>query len=265
MGKVTVELTCDKTAGGKLKVHCSQCGGERNHLVLKSADTNGAEVLGVFDGHEETIDWSDNFQIIQCQGCETISFRHQSWFSEAQEYYGPDDYSDGMTTRLYPKRSKDTRPIRDYYNVPSILRRIYRESIDCYNNDSFTLCAAGLRAIVEGLCSAQGVADGPIETKKKDGTTKVERKTSLQGKIAGLKEKGVLTESQANSLHEHRYLGNEAVHELSSPSQAELALAIEIIEHTLDGLYELPDKAEELRARKAKRLKKQNKGIQPTK
>lgn len=261
MDKVTVKLTCDKTAGQKLKVYCSQCGGETNHLVLKSADSRGTEVIGIDHGHEITIDWSDDYQIIQCQGCETISFRHLSWFSEAQEYYGPDDYSDGTTTRLYPKRSKETRPIRDYYNVPPILRRIYRESIDCFNNDAFTLCAAGLRAIVEGLCSAQGVADGPIEVKKKDGSTKIQRNSSLQGKIAGLKEKGILTETQAGVLHEHRYLGNEAVHELSSPSKDELGLAIEIIEHTLDGLYELPDKAVELRARKAKRLKKQNKSV----
>jgi hypothetical protein len=259
VGEVTTKLTYDKTTGKKLKIYCSRCGGETNHVVLKSATSQGSEVVAVIDGHTETIDWSDDYQIIQCQGCETISFRHLSWFSEAEEYYGLDNYSDGTTTRLYPKRSKDTRPIRDYYNVPPILRRIYRESLDCFNNDSFTLCAAGLRAIVEGLCSTQGVTDGPVEVKKKDGTTIIQRSTSLQGKIAGLKEKGILTESQIAILHEHRYLGNEAVHELSSPSQDELALAIEILEHTLEGLYELPDKVDELRTRKANRLRKQNK------
>jgi len=51
-------------------------------------------------------------------------------------------------------------------------------------------------------------------------------------------------------------LGNEAIHELNQPSTDELILAIDIMEHTLDALYELPDKAEELRRMKAKRLKK---------
>jgi hypothetical protein len=60
----------------------------------------------------------------------------------------------------------------------------------------------------------------------------------------------------ANVLHEHRYLGNEALHDLRQPSADELGLAIEIIEHTLEALYEIPDKAEQLRIRKAKRRAK---------
>jgi hypothetical protein len=39
----------------------------------------------------------------------------------------------------------------------------------------------------------------------------------------------------------------------------ELRLAIEIVEHTLDQLYELPEKAEELKRAKALRQKKQSK------
>ena len=113
--------------------------------------------------------------------------------------------------------------------------------------------------MVEGLCSAQGITNGPIEVANEDGTKRTERRENLQAKIAGLRERGILTESHADILHEHRYLGNEAVHELSSPSRDELRLAIEIMEHALDGLYELPDKAEQLRYRKARRLKKQNK------
>lgn len=76
------------------------------------------------------------------------------------------------------------------------------------------------------------------------------------GKISGLSEKGILTKKNSEILHEHRYLGNEAVHELSQPSEEEVKLAIEIIEHTLESLYEISEKAEELRMRKSKRQKK---------
>ena len=67
------------------------------------------------------------------------------------------------------------------------------------------------------------------------------------GRIAGLQEKGILTQNNAQTLHEHRCMGNAAVHELARPSVDELRLAIEIIEHILEQLYEIPEKAIELK------------------
>jgi len=88
------------------------------------------------------------------------------------------------------------------------------------------------------------------------GGMQIVRKDNLEGRIAGLQEKGLLTQSSAQTLHEHRYLGNSAVHELARPSEGELRLAIEIVEHVLEQLYELPEKAEELKRAIAKRNKK---------
>ena len=63
-----------------------------------------------------------------------------------------------------------------------------------------------------------------------------------------------MTSSAAQSLCAgHRYLGNEAVHEFAMPSRDELKLAIEIIEHVLDQLYVIPEKALELRKKAAAR------------
>lgn len=154
---------------------------------------------------------------------------------------------------LYPKRSDKTRQIKDYHNVPNTLRRIYRETLESFNSDSFTLCAAGLRAIIEGICSDRQVVDGPVQVTHKDGTIHTERRRNLAAKIAGLCERGFLTEGNATSLHEHRFLGNEALHELDRPSRDELALAIDIMEHTLEDLYDMPDKAAELRRIKSQR------------
>ena len=52
------------------------------------------------------------------------------------------------------------------------------------------------------------------------------------------------------------YAKGNALHELDIPSNEELKLAIEIIEHTLDNIYELQDKVEELRLQKKRREKK---------
>ncbi|MBX9349169.1 DUF4145 domain-containing protein [Chromobacterium vaccinii] len=232
------KATENGTKGKIVSVHCIECKRSTRHLVTVSLDKTGSESN---EREGWRVDWSDRYQVIECQGCETVSFRHQSWFSEAQDF---DD--DGTTERVYPLRNKDAINPRPYHNVPSNLRRIYTELIDCFNNDSPTLCAAGLRALVEGVCAQQGIADGPVELPAKGGGKQVVRRDNLEGRIAGLQEKGLLTQSSAQTLHEHRYLGNSAVHELARPSSDELKLAIEVVEHVLEQLYELPEKAAEL-------------------
>jgi hypothetical protein len=257
MGNTTIKVEPDKSKGEKFKAFCATCKAETNHLVVQSTDVTGSEVIQYGPGSDDrdTIAWSDRYQIVQCQGCDTYSFRQKSWFSEAQQWYSPNDFDDGTTTWLYPQRGKDVLTAKEFHNVPKNLRAIYKEVVSCFNNDAPILCAAGLRATIEGLCAANAVSDGPIDVTKPDGTVMVKRKDNLEGKISGLCEKGILTKTNADILHEHRYMGNDAVHELSRPSEETLRLAIEIVEHTLESLYEIPEKAEALRANRAK-LKK---------
>jgi len=127
--------------------------------------------------------------------------------------------------------------------------------IDAFNHGLFILCAGGLRACIEGICISEGIKDGPVEIVKA-GVKVIKRKKDLQGQISGLFEKGLLTKKHAEVLHEHRFLGNEALHELDSPSKSELILAIEIVEHTLENLYELSPKVSDLRFSKQKRTNK---------
>ena len=253
MGKLTESYENNKTQGNVVQVYCASCSRETRHLIVHSLDYSGSEE---FDGGHFSIDWASNYQIIQCQGCMTVSFREVDWFSEDVQQIGPDEWDDGSTELLFPQRSKNSISTKEFRNIPFNLRRIYRETVECFNIDSYTLSAAGLRALVEGLCAELNVVDGPKEITKKDGTTEIKRFANLEGKISGLHEKGYLTKQHADVLHEHRYLGNEAVHELTQPSRDELALAIEIIEHVFDSVYEIPQKAQEL---KIKRVKRQGK------
>lgn len=254
---ITVKIEENKSKGEKFKAFCATCKTETNHTVTQSVDAKGSEVIhyGPNDNESDSIDWRDHYQIIQCLGCDAFSFRHKNWFSEAQEYYGSDDYKDGTTTLLYPQRSKDILNAKDFYNAPKNLRAIYKEVVNCFNGDSPVMCAAGLRATIEGLCAEHSVTDGPVEVQKAEGKVEIKRKDNLEGKISGLCEKGVLTKKNADVLHEHRYMGNSAVHELSRPAEEDLRLAIEIIEHVLESLYEIPEKADVLRASRAKKMK----------
>ena len=117
---------------------------------------------------------------------------------------------------------------------------IYRETVNAYNAGMHILCTAGLRSLVEGICADQGVKDGPLPLiRKQDGSkSSLRRSNKLEGMIYGMLEKGFLTKVQAESLHEHRFMGNDALHKLDTPSALALRLSIEMIEHILETLYE---------------------------
>ena len=255
MGKVTETVSFNKSQGEKFKAFCATCRAETNHVAVQTVDVDGDEVIryGPDENDQDAIQWSNRYQVIQCMGCDTFSFRHRAWFSEAEEYYGPDDISDGSTVWLYPQRGKDVLNAKDFYNAPKNLRAVYKEVITCFNSDAPVLCAAGLRTAIEGLCAAHGVSDGPVEIVKADGSIETRRRDNLEGKIGGLSERGLLTKSNAQILHEHRYMGNDAVHELSRPSDSDLKVAIEIVEHMFESLYEIPEKAESLRMNRARK------------
>lgn len=185
---------------------------------------------------EMQIDFAaEEWRILKCRGCDERTFE-ESWFTS----------EDGEeNTRLYPPRGEGTLTAKLYYSIPPNLQKLYRQIIDVFNGGGYFLCAAGLRIVIEGICKDKKVNDGEVT---ENGETK--RKSNLQGKIEGLVEKGLLTRQHATSLHEHRFLGNEALHELQQPEAEDLKIAIEIIEHTLYNIYELGGRTELLRLRK---------------
>lgn len=240
----TYKLKDDNQSGKQLKILCNSCNGQTNHKILHNHNIDGEEEI---EGHNGfTINWSDNYQILKCNGCDEITFRHESWFSEDVDYSDPDNT---IKETLYPKRNREGLKLKDHVSWPSHLRRIYRETIDCFNGESYTLAAAGLRALVEGLCAELKVVDGPVKKGKKE-----ERRSNLEGKINGLYEKHALTPQNAAILHEHRFLGNKALHELNPPSHEELRLAIDIIEHTLKSVFDMPKKYTALKKQSQKKV-----------
>lgn len=239
-----VEL--NKSVGQILQVICLTCKNKNRHKVLVSVNTGGKEDMG--DG--DWFAWDNTYEIVECQGCGSISFRFDH--SDSEEY---DEDGTLNNEIIYPRRTNETWNTKDFYNIPPKLKRIYRETIDCYNNENLTLCGVGIRALVEGLCNENRIIDGEVEITASDGTTSKKRVDNLQGRINGLYEKGKLTKESAEILHEHRFLGNTAIHELSAPSKEELGLAMEIIEHVFDNLYEIPEKANELKSQRLRKAK----------
>jgi len=215
----------------KMKLHCNNCNHSTNHKILM--ETKEREII------KEPYDlkilelWLDiKLQALKCESCDEISFRKASIWCED---INPDTL--GNPNIPHPNSFK---------NVPSNIVGLYTEIIESYNNEIYTLCAAGLRAIIEGICEERGVKKGKYEYKDSTGKVIQKMTKNLQGKINGLYEKGLITKAHSNILHEQRILGNEALHQLEQPSKEELINAIQIINLTMDNIYNLKLKYQDL-------------------
>lgn len=63
---------------------------------------------------------------------------------------------------------------------------------------------------------------------------------TLNEKIDGLVEAGILAAEQARFLHLHRLIGNDAVHELKVPETPVLIASMVILQNVLRTVYGLP-------------------------
>lgn len=95
MGRIEEKIEENKTKGKSLKIQCSECNRNTRHLIFQSIDTSVSELID----QQYSVDWANHYQIVQCQGYETISFGHFNWFSKYQDF----DW-DGSTERLYLNR-----------------------------------------------------------------------------------------------------------------------------------------------------------------
>ncbi|MRG98618.1 DUF4145 domain-containing protein [Polyangium spumosum] len=229
-----------------VKSFCCRCGGLTNHTVLREESRHRTQ--------DKEPDLSVEFateqcQIVACGGCDGLSFRRVVTCSEDydQETGMPVETVEWFPSKPVAVESEASLPIRRFPHLPETPKRIYRETVGAFNNELYTLAAGGLRAAVEAICLDNGITEGPVEEVDKSGAPVVRRKSNLQGKIGGLAEGELLTKKHADVLHAHRYMGNEALHELEMPDPDDLKEAIEILEHTFTTIYELKHRGDALK------------------
>lgn len=200
----------------KIVVACAACGRQTNHAILQATEEKGSDPTD--DGHN-SFDCHAEYQIIQCGGCDTVSFRKENSNSE-------DTDPDGewiVHEDLYPSRINNWQLIEDYHLLPNDLRRIYQETVSALNNDLPILSGIGIRAIIETVSKEKQAAGN-----------------NLARKIDDLVAKGVLTTDGATILHKIRALGNEAAHSVKAHTATEMKVAMEVVEHLLQAAYIIP-------------------------
>ncbi|WP_417786285.1 DUF4145 domain-containing protein [Tenacibaculum sp.] len=197
----------------KRKVFCQNCKGLRNHSEIKSIEKRGSDIDNYFQ-------WINKYLIVECKGCENISFLH---IYGDNEMYNIDDLGNQEfydIEKVYPYYLEKNNEIESTHLFPKKIKIIYSETIKAFKAGSYILTAGGLRAIIEALCNYLKI-----------------RKDSLEERINLLHKKGHLTVSESKRLHSIRFLGNDALHEIEIPKKQHLSILLEIINHLLTNLF----------------------------
>lgn len=205
-----------------LKCVCINCGALTSHDVLLS-----------FDAKEATTEYDISYQVIECCGCESKSFR----YSDRSPLNGfAKDGNDFLEKEhLFPPRYMCRKPV-DLYWVHSDVRRIYREVHLALRNEMRSLAAIGIRLTVEKLCAQKKV-----------------KGSRLVDQIADLCQQEVITEEQMQGLHCHRFIGNDAAHGGAEPGDLELSAAMDILDSVLVSVYILPARRKRMNALRRQR------------
>lgn len=165
--------------------------------------------------HDET-----KYFILECNGCETVSFRKE--YHDYESYYpvGHEEYEHDITVETFPHYIKNHNPIESLTDIPIIVKGIYQESLLAIQEGAFTLAGLGLRATIEAICN------------DKDVTGK-----NLQTRINTMNRSGMISKSDAERLHAIRFMGNDAAHEIKKAKKQSVLIALKIIEHILLSVY----------------------------
>lgn len=192
--------------------YCRNCKGQRNQKIVAEKKTSGSV--------EDYIQWIDNYFIIECLGCNNISFLKIYSDTEMTHYndYGEPDYDQDV--QIFPLYLEDFDELNHTYYLPQKIRSIYNETITALKNNINILAAGGLRATIEAICNH-------LKIKKAD----------LSVRIDLLHDKGYLSLNESKRLHSIRFLGNDALHEMEAPKNEQIAILLEIVNHLLENLF----------------------------
>ena len=212
-----------KTQGQTISIECPQCKVKTKHTVERALGWSGSSEDGDIQA------WG-TYQIVRCNGCDTLSFRSTHGNSEDLEHDEDGNLVPVETEKLYPERPNrsltDELYLHDAYRVPWIIQTIYRETLSAVQHNLSILAGVGIRSVIEATCTH-------LETKSRN----------LEEKINELENMSLLTPAGAEILHGTRLLGNAAAHKIEAPTPEQISAALKVIVHLLTGVFVLPKEA----------------------
>lgn len=205
------QTTCD-LSHRPVQSWCRDCKRQTNHCVLHCTRE-------IYWDEQHDFNGTKHFQIVQCLGCETVSFR-QTYTDD--HMVGPDS-QDAEEVSVYPEPAGSRAQIDDNYALPETLKRIYIETLGALNSKFHILSTIGIRAILETVVKDRNATG-----------------SNLYQKINSLVALGDLTETEADILHKVRDVGNDAAHKVEPPNKKVLGLALTVVEQLMQKIYIIP-------------------------
>lgn len=199
-----------------IKSYCRDCCKKTNHTVLSEHT----------ESHREEYNCNISYQILQCLGCDTKSFRQVFYDLEAAYPTYDDHWEVPEDVTVYPKAVEGHKEIQNLWELPDIVRTIYSEVLIALREDSKVLAGLGLRAVVEAVCNDLQIPGRNLEIR-----------------INKLASSGYISKNDADRLHGIRFMGNDAAHDIKTPKGTALSVALQIVEHLIASVYILEKKA----------------------
>ncbi|NBB32968.1 DUF4145 domain-containing protein [Pseudomonas sp. BC115LW] len=174
-------------------------------------------------------EWSDelhSWRVVRCLGCHTYSFQKKyEDFDEIEE--GADgELKHAVSFAVYPSVIKNHRGLSYTYFLPPLIRTIYIQTVTALSQNANVLASIGLRACIEAVCNSLDISG-----------------SNLQRRIDQLFKAGYVSNGDKKRLHAIRFLGNDAAHEIKQPKSLDIMIALEIVEHLLNTVFILEQRA----------------------
>jgi len=195
----------------KIWSECNHCKCNTKHEILHKHS---------FVGDPDEYHYEIIHMLIQCLGCETVSFRKESHDYEAHYQISEDEWEHDTSIDIYPHFIEGHNGLEKIWGIPSIVQSVYKESILAIQEGAFTLAGLGLRATIEAICNEQDI-------KGKD----------LQKRINAMVREGLISKKDASRLHSIRFMGNDAAHDIKKAKKASVLVALKIVEHLITTVY----------------------------
>ena len=127
-----------------IRTHCNECGQETKHDVVMEHTQHCSEVVDLSPRIE--VSWSTTYSMLECRGCEDVSFRRTEWCSE-------NDPIDGPVPGIYfpPRVSRRNPAWADRLEVPSDYSGLLNEIYVALHADSRRLAMMGARALIDAV------------------------------------------------------------------------------------------------------------------
>jgi hypothetical protein len=184
----------------------------------------------------EVIAGSDTFDVLQCLGCESVTFAHQVVVPSL----------DHDETTLYPPRVSRRQP-KWHRDLPLDLGEIVRQVYTALQNGHGALALMGARTIVDMII-----------------LEKVGDRGNFHAKLQALQAEGYIASRARNVLDAALDAGNASAHRGHNPDADTVNEVMDIVESLLEAIYRHDGIAERLRASTPQRSRANLRVVDPT-